>query len=178
MTGNENDEHHWSGWPGAFCVKCGAQDPRESALADGLFDIDPGKMEIGWLGTRQQKAALDAAMICPVRGTLIWDHAYREWLFVKPNEDAKALLAARGDRYRAEQAANRERRAARLRLADYPTRNEKILARYRETRNFNAVGREFGIGGERVRQIIARFIRLGRMQAHEVRSRVKGAKPT
>jgi hypothetical protein len=170
------DQHHWSGWPGAFCFKCGADDPREALLH--LFEADLNKNDEIFLGTPEEKAALDAAMICPVKGTLHWDHAYREWLFVKVNEDAKALLAARGDRYRAEQAANRERRAARLRLADYPTRNEKILARYRETRNFNAVGREFGIGGERVRQIIARFIRLGRMQAHEVRSRVKGAKPT
>lgn len=28
-------EHRWSGWPGAYCLDCGAQDPREIALADG-----------------------------------------------------------------------------------------------------------------------------------------------
>jgi hypothetical protein len=26
-------EHRWSGWPGAFCLNCGAEDPREIALA-------------------------------------------------------------------------------------------------------------------------------------------------
>lgn len=28
-------EHWWSGWPGAFCLKCHAEDPREMCLADG-----------------------------------------------------------------------------------------------------------------------------------------------
>ena len=26
-------EHRWSGWPGAFCLDCGCEDPREIALA-------------------------------------------------------------------------------------------------------------------------------------------------
>ena len=177
MTGNENDEHHWSGWPGAFCVKCGAQDPRESALADGLFDIDPGKMEIGCLGTRQQKAALDAAMICPVRGTLIWDSAYRKFRLRKPDGSLEPEPEPPPQAKARKQIVGPPEGTLFPPLW-YAERNEQMLARYRETRNFNAVGREFGIGGERVRQIIARFIRLGRMQAHEVRSRVKGAKPT
>jgi len=29
-------EHRWSGWPGAWCLDCGAPDPREEALADGI----------------------------------------------------------------------------------------------------------------------------------------------
>lgn len=28
-------EHWWSGWPGAYCLKCGAEDPTEIALAEG-----------------------------------------------------------------------------------------------------------------------------------------------
>lgn len=26
--------HHWSGWPGAYCLDCGCDDPLENALAD------------------------------------------------------------------------------------------------------------------------------------------------
>jgi hypothetical protein len=25
--------HRWSGWPGAYCLDCGAEDPIEAALA-------------------------------------------------------------------------------------------------------------------------------------------------
>jgi hypothetical protein len=28
-------EHRWSGWPGAFCLDCGIDDPIEEALAVG-----------------------------------------------------------------------------------------------------------------------------------------------
>jgi hypothetical protein len=31
----ERRGHWWSGWPGAICLKCGAEDPREISLADG-----------------------------------------------------------------------------------------------------------------------------------------------
>ena len=32
-------EHRWSGWPGAVCLKCGAEDPIEACMAsqDGLW---------------------------------------------------------------------------------------------------------------------------------------------
>lgn len=26
--------HHWSGWPGAYCLYCGAEDQREICLAE------------------------------------------------------------------------------------------------------------------------------------------------
>jgi hypothetical protein len=29
------NEHRWSGWPGAYCLDCGAEDPREIAIATG-----------------------------------------------------------------------------------------------------------------------------------------------
>lgn len=32
--------HRWSGWPGAWCLDCGAEDLTELALADGAFDAD------------------------------------------------------------------------------------------------------------------------------------------
>jgi hypothetical protein len=28
-------QHRWSGWPGAVCLDCGIEDPREICLADG-----------------------------------------------------------------------------------------------------------------------------------------------
>lgn len=34
----EHKEHRWSGWPGAWCLDCGCEDPREVALADGRVD--------------------------------------------------------------------------------------------------------------------------------------------
>lgn len=30
--------HWWSGWPGAYCMKCGAEHRLEIAIADGVFD--------------------------------------------------------------------------------------------------------------------------------------------
>jgi hypothetical protein len=33
-------EHRWSGWPGAWCLDCGREDPMEVALAEGRCDAD------------------------------------------------------------------------------------------------------------------------------------------
>ena len=55
-------EHHWSGWPGAICLKCGATDPIEEALADGR-ELD----EQLWLGD----GGTDPVQ-CPVEGKLVW----------------------------------------------------------------------------------------------------------
>lgn len=33
-------EHRWSGWPGAWCIDCGVEDPREIALAEGQWEGD------------------------------------------------------------------------------------------------------------------------------------------
>jgi hypothetical protein len=30
-------DHRWSGWPGAWCLDCGIEDPHEIALADGNY---------------------------------------------------------------------------------------------------------------------------------------------
>jgi hypothetical protein len=30
-------EHRWSGWPGAWCLDCGCEDPYEEALAVGNY---------------------------------------------------------------------------------------------------------------------------------------------
>jgi len=39
-------EHRWSGWPGAWCLDCGCEDPREIALAEGQYDCDENGMPI------------------------------------------------------------------------------------------------------------------------------------
>jgi hypothetical protein len=56
MTG-----HRWSGWPGAWCLDCGCDDPNELALADNnivyvgepvdeygnqMWTIDPAKRHL------------------------------------------------------------------------------------------------------------------------------------
>jgi hypothetical protein len=35
--------HRWSGWPGAWCLDCGRDDPVEIAIADGKVD-EEGKL--------------------------------------------------------------------------------------------------------------------------------------
>lgn len=36
--------HNWSGWPGAWCLDCGCEDPREIAIANGNFlEDDKGR---------------------------------------------------------------------------------------------------------------------------------------
>ena len=30
--------HRWSGWPGAYCLKCGADDPMEYAIGMNYYD--------------------------------------------------------------------------------------------------------------------------------------------
>jgi len=45
MTAIPNEQHHWSGWPGAYCLHCGAEDPIEIALADNTYDPVSGVWE-------------------------------------------------------------------------------------------------------------------------------------
>lgn len=85
----ENDAHHWSGWPGAFCLKCGSVDPNEQALADGLIHFvedpnDPEAIMEVWTGTPDQKAALIAAGVCPVKGVLEWSTDEARWVLKPP----------------------------------------------------------------------------------------------
>jgi hypothetical protein len=64
-------KHHWSGWPGAFCLKCGSEDPAEAALADG------------WDPEDEPTPEMIAAGVCPVEGELIWNNETKEWNLVK-----------------------------------------------------------------------------------------------
>ncbi len=34
---SKDGSHWWSGWPGAYCLGCGADDPEELCLADNCL---------------------------------------------------------------------------------------------------------------------------------------------
>lgn len=56
--------HHWSGWPGAFCLDCGCEDPYEIGLAGNLYDPSTGE----WADTPEAQALRrEAAQPCPGR---------------------------------------------------------------------------------------------------------------
>lgn len=45
--------HRWSGWPGAWCLDCGMEDPREICIATGCEETDDETGEcpehrVGW----------------------------------------------------------------------------------------------------------------------------------
>lgn len=73
--------HHWSGWPGAYCLKCHSEDPHEIALADGdmYFDEVPGDhpedeptMDLRYKSAEVQER-LSLLNRCPVYGVLDWN---------------------------------------------------------------------------------------------------------
>jgi hypothetical protein len=56
--------HWWNGWPGAYCMKCGAEDPSEYAVAHYPIDYETGEIKF------PDQAAYDEwynAHICPVK---------------------------------------------------------------------------------------------------------------
>ena len=65
-------EHHWSGWPGAYCLHCGSEDPQENALALGwvVFEYENGTHREDPTGyhfdTPEHEQKVKDAMICPV----------------------------------------------------------------------------------------------------------------
>ena len=47
-------KHNWSGWPGAWCLDCGLEDPHEIALANGDLEIVEG--ESFWVKWKSEEA--------------------------------------------------------------------------------------------------------------------------
>lgn len=43
MTNEQKKQHNWSGWPGAYCLKCGVEDMEEVAIADNVLDPYTGE---------------------------------------------------------------------------------------------------------------------------------------
>ena len=66
--------HHWSGWPGAYCLKCGAEDPMEIAIGENWYD----PCEDRWDSEEHRQQCL-AANVCSVEGTLRWDVASKRF---------------------------------------------------------------------------------------------------
>lgn len=62
-----NIVHRWSGWPGAWCLDCGRDDPYEIALADNLIDFvdDPESPDgMRMVIPEEVQKQIDEAMIC------------------------------------------------------------------------------------------------------------------
>lgn len=53
--------HKWSGWPGAYCLLCGSEDPIEIALADNWYD----PLTNTW-DTEEHRKECEKYLICPV----------------------------------------------------------------------------------------------------------------
>ena len=61
-------DHHWSGWPGAWCLDCGLEDPMEHALATNLYDPYTDT----WEDTEQARTFREEAVAnkyCPCPGS-------------------------------------------------------------------------------------------------------------
>ena len=58
-------EHKWSGWPGAYCFKCGIEDPMEIAIGREYYDPYTRK----WTDTpeaQEFKERAERSRSCPV----------------------------------------------------------------------------------------------------------------
>ena len=51
------DIHTWSGWPGAYCLKCGIDDPLEKAIALNWCDVLTNKWD-----TEKHKKEVEAIL--------------------------------------------------------------------------------------------------------------------
>jgi hypothetical protein len=60
--------HHWSGWPGATCLKCGTSDAMELAIADGSYD----PFTDAWVSPEAYDAYQQASW-CSVADRLVWE---------------------------------------------------------------------------------------------------------
>ena len=53
--------HWWSGWPGAHCMRCGAEHALENALADGWYD----PVSDQWDSDEHKRQVEEADGTCP-----------------------------------------------------------------------------------------------------------------
>lgn len=64
--------HRWSGWPGAWCLDCGCDDPYEVALGDNLIDFvdDPESPDgMRMVISPEVQKQINEAMICSEPGS-------------------------------------------------------------------------------------------------------------
>jgi hypothetical protein len=84
---DENDRHHWSGWPGACCLKCFSHDPLEIALASGdvyLEDVPENDEPQVRFKSEEIKQAIVRDSVCSVKGVLVWNKVFDRWDLIKP----------------------------------------------------------------------------------------------
>lgn len=59
-------EHHWSGWPGAYCLNCGISDPREVDPDDLSIVMPPCRVvtneDLAKMGAALKSGDQDAAV--------------------------------------------------------------------------------------------------------------------
>lgn len=75
------DGHHWSGWPGAVCLKCRAGDPDEEAIADNKWDLGENG-EIVWK-REEDRLRVEKLTVCPVKGVLKWNPEKGKFYLIK-----------------------------------------------------------------------------------------------
>lgn len=77
------DQHHWSGWPGAFCLKCFCKDPIEQAFGDRNFIEVADDSEMGF----HYEFPNVEVPACSVKGVLVWNHESKKWDLHKEKQD-------------------------------------------------------------------------------------------
>lgn len=77
----KQDKHHWSGWPGAFCLKCFSEDPIEMALAagDAFFEDEAGENPQLKFKTPEIEQEIIKASYCLIKGELVWNYKTERW---------------------------------------------------------------------------------------------------
>lgn len=62
-------QHQWSGWPGAFCLKCHAEHALENAIGMNWFDPATGKFDT----PEHEREVKEADGVCPIN-----DEVYKQ----------------------------------------------------------------------------------------------------
>jgi len=67
------NNHRWSGWPGAYCLKCGCEDAVENALALGWYDPIKNTYD-----TPEHEEEVVATFVCSVSDIEWAEHLERQ----------------------------------------------------------------------------------------------------
>ena len=57
--------HNWSGWPGAYCLKCGAEQALENAIGMNWVDIDTEGEDDKWKSVVHKEFVELCDKFCP-----------------------------------------------------------------------------------------------------------------
>lgn len=73
--------HRWSGWPGAFCLRCGAGHRMEEAIADNAFDPYTNT----WASPEYEQEYAESS--CPVSDAYYMQRLREQGVAVGPHEE-------------------------------------------------------------------------------------------